>query len=141
MKSSSFQDVAVCLPIFQISGGFLFIRREWHGRRGTPTWSLLPIFDDTSWAYCETLLGDSTDVREANYWHKWVADLNPIPNFPHFESARARSRQPQNHPGHSPIHLHHAADTDDRKIPNIISLNLDVRRPTPTEARLPASRE
>ena len=63
------------------------------------------------------------------------------PIFPHFESAHARSRQPQNHPGHPSLHLHHAADTDDREVPNFIFLNLDVRRPTMTEAQPPESRE
>ena len=47
-------------------------------------------FDDTSWAHCETLLSDSTDVREANCWHKWVANSN-FHQFFHISSSRAHS--------------------------------------------------
>ena len=118
--------MSVSVPMFRSSKfleDFYSFIANGMGEEEHPRGASSPFFDDTSWAYCETLLGNSTDVREANYWHKWVADPYFHP-FSHILSPHdARSRQPQKHPGHSPIHPHHAADTDDRETPNLYSLS------------------
>ena len=93
------------------------------GPSGGPAWAIPP-----------------TSVRRATGTSGLPIRISP-PIFPHFESAHARSRQPQNHPGHPSLHLHHAADTGNHEVPNFIFLNLDVRRPTMTEAQPPESRE
>ena len=101
----------------------LFHSREWRGWRGTPTLGPLPFL----WRHILGPLRDPLERFPRRPWGKLLAQVgcrsNFSPIFPHFVFARARSRQPKNHPGHSPIHLHHAADTDDRVIPNLNSLS------------------
>ena len=118
-----------CFDLPKFLEDFYFIHANDAGKEEHPRGAPSPFSDDTSWAHCGTLLGNSPDVREAKYRQKWVADPIPSSDSPHFDSARARSRQPKNHHNRSISHLHQKQTSAKKSKKTPMSREAGIPRP------------